>query len=446
MPVGDETLCAILFSKLCRLNYYKQFAKLLVDYHLKDSKFDYSNIVILIGLSHAKKLEADQKLESAFMKGVQGYLSSTSVIKRTRGMVVGELLMSKLRPEMPLNFDVDETDEVRMLRKLAKGESAGEPSSKSNTNSSVSVPQTKTEVVDESEDEEELAPLPNPDSRINSKKPIYLRDCMANLRIEDPDVQDLALKTLPNLITMADTSDLADVFDTLCQQLLLLQNPYDMADFDLFVQESMVCLGVRLPKLTAKALNEALVSDEKSLMSRLAILRWMTFIVAVGTKRGSLAQENTSALVKKSTEKVAFANSFPDFFFPLIDNFPYINSLHSSTGLSHNALLDSYLKTTALILKCAENSIHSLRMAHDLFEILPTIEYLQQDGNARNSILLAFNIILSVVPPALFADEMGGREAINRAVWFLQGAIKGENDEERVERAESLCERLKVMA
>ncbi|KAJ3076753.1 TEL2, telomere maintenance protein 2 [Podochytrium sp. JEL0797] len=509
-----ETSAALLLTKLCRLNHYKQFSSVLVDCYLKNSDARYGNVVLKMDLDQLQKLAVclvqdlaarkcsqpdnynltcailiglsyvdlkpvtttglgslEQKLDLAFTKGMHGYLSTTSALKRSRGMLLGECVMGRLRPGIPLSFELPESDEVAFLRSLMvkpredsfetfrevdvveavrtldiKVSASAKPVSMSALKVKELDPDELTDdmVSEDSEEsdsdsEEDLEPLPQPSTRVNSKKPVYLRDCLANLRIEDPEVQETALQTLPNLITQADATDLIDVFPELCQKLLTIQNSYDWEDFDLFLQESVVCLGVRLPKMTAKVLNESLVGDERALMGRMAVLRYICFIVTVGTKRGVLIHENTSDLVRKSSESSAFINSLPEFFFPLIDNFRFIYSLYlDSNKMSHNALFDSYLKALSLILKCSENSIHSLRMSRDLFELLPNVDYSRQDSHSRDSVLLAFNIVLNVVPPGLFADEMGGRDVVDRILRFLGRAREVENDPERVMKVDSI--------
>ncbi|KAI9344281.1 hypothetical protein BDR26DRAFT_857532 [Obelidium mucronatum] len=401
----------------------------------------------MIGKSSTTSWE--QKLETLLMKGVQQHLSSTSPVKRTRGMVLGECVMAKLRPDVPLTFDLadsDSTQEITFLKSLTAippNDSIAAPktetgSSHAQNESSASVDQD-LEVSDESsedDDDDDLTPLPQSDSRVNSKIPIYLRDCVTNLRAEDPEIQESTLHALPNIITRADHGDLIDLFPTLGRQLLDLQNPYEVKDFDLFLQESVVCLGVRVPKLMARMLVDTLVADERGLMGRLTVLRYISFIVTVGMKRGGMVPEKANALVKKSSQETSFISCVPDFYFPLVDNFPFLFSLYDTNQLAHNALVESFLKTAALVLKCSENSVHSLRMARELFDILPSIPYASQDSNTRDSILLGFNIILSVVPPVLFLDEMGGPDSVAKVLRYLSGIRGVENDEERVAKTE----------
>ncbi|KAJ3128680.1 TEL2, telomere maintenance protein 2 [Physocladia obscura] len=402
-------------------------------------------------------LEMD-KFETRFMQGMRIYLASTSVQKRTYGMVLGECLMKKLRPASLLNFELNDDDQVIFLRSLVvkpaeenyqllHTKKSAKPSKTSNSVMPEKAKATRepanrkrdshkyeeSDEDDENDGEDDLKPLPQSESRINAKKPLYLRDCMKNLRSEQPDVIESSLQSLPELIAKANISDLTDAFETLIQQLLRLQNTFEWDDFDLFVQESIVTLGLRLPHLTAKSLNTSLVENEQPLMKRLNILRYISFIVTVGTKRGVLIQQGTMDIVKK---KFLEEKEYYFVHFATIRNL-----LHEIEDVSYHAIIDTCLKTLSLILKCSENSVHCIRMAREVLPVILGIKYSIQDANTRDSLLVAINIVFSVVPPVLRHDELGSdsMQLVNR---FLEQVYETENDEERRAKALYLAQKL----
>ncbi|KAI8614315.1 hypothetical protein BC830DRAFT_1128099 [Chytriomyces sp. MP71] len=402
-----------------------------------------------------------QNLEQCFMRGMQLYMSSTVDLKRTRAMVLGEIILAKIRPDIPLSFELcSDNPEIQFLRGLvtplaneyftdttevpigissrrSEQNMMSEIAEEEDPDAPVHVANYASDDVANAEDTDvDLAPLPEADGRINSKKPIYIRDCVRNIRSEDPDVVEATLQVLSSLISSADPGDLSDLFDSLCPTLLNLQNTYELEEFELFIQEAFIAIGLQLPNQIAKFLNDALIEEERGFAGRMLVLRYMAFIVTA-SRNGNYGTRTQTQALKPALKTGIFSSSLPHFYFPLLDSFMYLRSRYLSNELAHNALMDSFLKTATLILKCSENTPQCLRMTRELFDLVLTIEYAQQDSSTRNSILMAFGIMLSVVPKHLFLVEIDGA-SVESGKAYLETLLIVENDEDRVVKARML--------
>ncbi|KAJ3403711.1 hypothetical protein HDU80_003822 [Chytriomyces hyalinus] len=442
---------------------------------------------ILVSFAHnnfsSLEPERSRRLENVLNQGMHIYLSSTVEVKRKSGMVLGECFTKAIRPNTPLSFELDNNDTlVKKLRSLVILSSNDEGSKELTVSATgnglalASLQETSkldrhrekvmeqdpdafvedliagNESDDESErddskkdvnssdesDGDDLVPLATPDDHINSKKPFFLRDCLKNLRSEDPDIIEITLQSLSSLIASANLNDLSNILQDLYPRLLNLQNTYQLDDFELYVQEAIVGMGVRVPKLAARFLNAGLMEDEKMLMGRVAILRYMAFTVTAGRNRGELVSRNSdSAMVKSTASASSFSSSLPDFFYPLVDGFAFLYGLNAVEDLSHNILVESFLKTAALIVKCSENTTHCLKMARELLQLALNINFATHDANTKSTLLLVLGITLSAPPKQLLHIEFDSR-ILNACSEYLDAFIANEADRELVDKAEQL--------
>ncbi|KAI8828865.1 hypothetical protein BJ741DRAFT_401154 [Chytriomyces cf. hyalinus JEL632] len=428
--------------------------------------------------------ERRRRVENVVNQGMHLYLSSTVEVKRKSGMVLGECFTKAIRPNTPLSFELDENDslvkKLRSLVILSSDDEGSEESKVSATGNGLTlaslrdtskVDRRREKVIEqdpdafvedliagnESDDESErddlekedadssnesdgddLVPLATPDDRINSKKPFYLRDCLKNLRSEDPDIIEVTLQSLSSLVASANLTDLSNIMQDLYPRLLNLQNTYQLDDFELFVQEAIVGMGIRVPKLAAKFLNAGLMEDERMLMGRLAILRYMAFTVTAGRNRGDLVSRNPDlAAVKSTASTSSFSSSLPDFFYPLVDGFAFLYGLNAVEDLAHNILVESFLKTAALIVKCSENTTHCLKMARELLQLALNINFATHDANTKSTLLLVFGITVSAPPKQLLHIEFDSR-ILNACSEYLEVFIAEEPDSDLVDKAEQL--------
>ncbi|KAJ3342335.1 TEL2, telomere maintenance protein 2 [Entophlyctis luteolus] len=372
------------------------------------------------------------------------------------GMFLGETIMKVLRPEISLSFDLNKSDkDVLFLNSLADVRDMDMESTKTEI---IKVPAEQVEsskkvirggntsfgVVETVEiSDSDFKPLLTPGSEHmpTQRKTLYLRDCIKNLGSENPDLIEIALHALPSIIAKSDRHDLEDVFETLSQRLLAAQNTFDVDDFELYIQECILAIGIRLPKLIAKKLNEWLTGDDRALMARIAALRYIAIIVSTGMNRTSSSSAVSTAKGKLAEEKTQFINTLPEFFFPLIDSFIFLNSLYESHQTAHHLLIDSFLKTATIILKSSENSIACINMARELLSTVLKITYDDQDTSSRQSLLTSVNIVFAIVPTVLVEDEFGV-DALTASVLYLENAACVENDEATRVRVMELANRL----
>ena len=229
-------------------------------------------VVIFTSLCPDNKQQKHTKEVQAFMKGVSNYLELENGPLRNMGLAVGEILAATLFPSLSddkvLKFELNGRDsDVVLLRKLSTVRDAFD-----NSGSCILYAEPEPEVIeaedprpttqptrgefeayafDDSDDELDMNDLPE---KPPLKAPRNLHQALDYLKKakkdEDPERLEVALKSLPSLLSEPRATDrlFQDVGSDLCHRLLYLMDDYNLDKFDERRDTSLHVLLSRAPK------------------------------------------------------------------------------------------------------------------------------------------------------------------------------------------------------
>lgn len=256
----------------------------------------YISKAILVCLAHLGEPELQDirdELLASMMAGVKCRLDSSLPPVRRLGMIVAEVISSRIHPEGPLlKFQYEDDEMSRELLALATPEPAGDCSSVSRGPSPApadteppvempekavesDVPPTQPQGSDsELDSDDEFIPYDMSGDRElkNSKEPLYIRDCVEALTTsEDMERWEASLKGLEGLVYRSPAAT-REVSVELAKVLLHLEEKTCVAEFEQLRQSALVAVTVTDPEQVAKYLTSQFYGLNYSLRQRMDIL------------------------------------------------------------------------------------------------------------------------------------------------------------------------------
>ncbi|CAH6786629.1 telomere length regulation protein TEL2 homolog isoform X1 [Phodopus roborovskii] len=256
----------------------------------------YVSKAILVCLAHLGELELQDiqdELLASMMAGVKCRLDSSLPPVRRLGMIVAEVISSRIHPEgPPLKFQYEEDEMSREMLALATPGPAGACSSETGVPSLASVATEAPVETPEKTVDSDVPPVQQqgPDSELDSddefipydmsgdkelkssKEPLYIRDCVEALATsEDMERWEAALKVLEGLVYRSPEAT-REVSVELAKVLLHLEEKTCMAEFEQLRQRALVAVTVTDPEQVAKYLTTQFYGLNYSLRQRMDIL------------------------------------------------------------------------------------------------------------------------------------------------------------------------------
>ncbi|XP_006146437.1 telomere length regulation protein TEL2 homolog [Tupaia chinensis] len=250
---------------------------------------------VLICLAHLEEAELQdsrEELLASMMAGVKCRLDSSLPPVRRLGMVVAEVLSSRLHPEgPPLRFQYEEDGLSRELLALAAPRSVGHGSPEASPSLAPGAAETLTEASERGapqaglegsgsdlDSDDELVPYDmSGDRELKSgKAPVYIRDCVEALSSsEDGECWEAALRALEGLVCRSPVAA-QEVSVELAKVLLHLEERVCVAGFEELRQRALVAVTVVDPARVAAYLTSQFYALNYSLRQRMDILDVLT--------------------------------------------------------------------------------------------------------------------------------------------------------------------------
>ncbi|CAO2642250.1 Telomere length regulation protein TEL2 homolog [Lemmus lemmus] len=255
----------------------------------------YISKAILVCLAHLGASELQDirdELLASMMAGVKCRLDSSLPPVRRLGMIVAEVISSRIHPEGPqLKFQYEDDEMSREMLALATPWPAGACSTETGpslapvaTETPVETPE-KTVASDvppaqpqgsdsELDSDDEFIPYDmSGDKELkSSKEPLYIRDCVEALTTsEDVERWEAALTVLEGLVYRSPEAT-REVSVELAKVLLHLEEKTCVADFEQLRQRALVAVTVTDPEQVAKYLTSQFYGLNYSLRQRMDIL------------------------------------------------------------------------------------------------------------------------------------------------------------------------------
>lgn len=256
----------------------------------------YISKAILVCLAHLREPELQDirdELLASMMAGVKCRLDSSLPAVRRLGMIVAEVISSRIHPEgPPLKFQYEDDEMSRELLALANPWPVGDCSSEAGGPSLAPVAaeppvETREKTVDsdappaqpqgsdsELDSDDEFIPYDmSGDKELKSRKePLYIRDCVEALTTsEDMECWEASLKVLEGLVYRSPEAT-QEVSVELAKVLLHLEEKTCVAEFEQLRQRALVAVTVTDPEQVAKYLTSQFYGLNYSLRQRVDIL------------------------------------------------------------------------------------------------------------------------------------------------------------------------------
>ncbi|XP_029413626.1 telomere length regulation protein TEL2 homolog isoform X2 [Nannospalax galili] len=255
----------------------------------------YISTAILICLAYLKESELQDirdELLASMMAGVKCRLDSSLPPVRRLGMIVAEVISSKIHPEGPLKFQYEDDELSCEMLTLATPRLAGDCSSEAGGPSLAPVATERSEQTMDSsappaqpqgsdselDSDDEFTPYDmSGDKELKSSKaPLYIRDCIEALTTSvDVEHWEAALQVLEGLIYRSPEAT-REVSVELAKVLLHLEEKTCVAGFQQLRQRALVAVTVKDPAQVAKYLTSQFYSLNYSLRQRMDILDVLT--------------------------------------------------------------------------------------------------------------------------------------------------------------------------
>ncbi|GAB1300701.1 Telomere length regulation protein TEL2 homolog [Apodemus speciosus] len=256
----------------------------------------YISKAILVCLAHLGEPELQDirdELLASMMAGVKCRLDSSLPPVRRLGMIVAEVISSRIHPEgPPLKFQYEDDEMSRELLALAAPGPVGDCSSEARgpspapvaTEPPVETPEKTMESAvppaqpqgsdSELDSDDEFIPYDmSGDKELKStKEPLYIRDCVEALTTsEDMERWEASLKALEGLVYRSPMAT-REVSVELAKVLLHLEEKTCVAEFEQLRQNALVAVTVTDPEQVAKYLTSQFYGLNYSLRQRMDIL------------------------------------------------------------------------------------------------------------------------------------------------------------------------------
>ncbi|XP_008068497.1 telomere length regulation protein TEL2 homolog [Carlito syrichta] len=255
----------------------------------------YVSKAILICLAHLGQRELEDsrdELLASMMAGVKCRLDSSLPPVRRLGMIVAEVISSRIHHEGPaLKFQYEEDELSLELLALATPRPAGDGATEAGTSLMPAAGETPAETVASavppSGPEDSVSELDSDDEFVphdmsgdrelkSNKAPMYLRDCMEALTTsEDAERWEAALGALEGLVYRSPAAT-QEVSVELAKVLLHLEERTCVAGFEGLRQRTLVAVTITDPARVTEYLTSQFYALNYSLRQRMDILDVLT--------------------------------------------------------------------------------------------------------------------------------------------------------------------------
>lgn len=465
----------------------------------------YISKAILVCMAHVGESELQDirdELLASMMAGVKCRLDSSLPPVRRMGMVVAEVISSRIHPEgPPLKFQYEDDEMSRELLALAAPGPVGDCSSEARgpspapvaTEPPVETPEKTMESVvrpaqpqgsdSELDSDDEFIPYDmSGDKELkSSKEPLYIRDCVEALTTsEDMERWEASLKVLEGLV-YRNPQATREVSVELAKVLLHLEEKTCVAEFEQLRQRALVAVTVTDPEQVAKYLTSQFYGLNYSLRQRMDILDVLVLAAQALSRPRSLQRlPQHSSPASGTSCSPALAMSQPDwqvvveerirsktrrfskgcprrelsgvpnefnsvagyFFFPLLQHFDRPLVTFDLLG-DDQLVLGRLTHTLASLMYLAVNTTVAVPMGKALLEFVWALRF-HVDIYVRRGLLSAVSSVLLSVPTERLLGDLPD-ELLEARSWLADVAEKDVDEDcrELAVRALLLLERLK---
>jgi hypothetical protein len=276
------------------------------------------------------------------------------------------------------------------------------------------------------DDEADLAP---------AKAPVYARVVLEGLHErEKVEVFEAALRACPGVASRGG-ADFDSVARDLAAALLHAEDNFSTPSFSSLKDEALVSVIVASPSVAGGYVADQIYLTNYSTGHRLDALR------ALGQAATRLAK------VGKTAKANAFAPHAPLLFFKVLKKvdraesiglmmLPPRSSLDQAAGdedqgldpATSSYLLAAVVETAAVIVECTGNHPSLLSMVRPLEEVA-LVTRLHNHAHVRRAALFAYSRLCMALPPAVFADALGGQAVVDDITDWLKTARESDPDE-----------------
>ncbi|XP_027796305.2 telomere length regulation protein TEL2 homolog isoform X2 [Marmota flaviventris] len=464
----------------------------------------YVSMAVLICLAHLGEPElrdSREELLASMMAGVKCRLDSSLPAVRRLGMIVAEVISTRIHPEgPPLRFQYEDDELSREMLALATPRPAGDSPLEARGSSldpvvaetpaetmKGSVPPAQLQGSDsELDSDDDFIPYDmSGDKELKSSKaPQYVRDCMEALTtFEDKDTErwEAALKALEGLVRRNPEAT-REVSVELARVLLHLEERTCVAGFEELRQRALVAVTVTDPAQVAEHLTSQFYALNYSLRQRMDILDVLTLAAQELSRPGRLGQSPQHSSLGPGTqcspaltasqfgsvmvpdwrvvvenrirsktrhfskEPAGGPNEFASvagcFFFPLLHHFDRPLVTFDLLG-DDQLVLGRLTHTLGALMYLAVNTTVAVRMGKALLEFVWALRF-HVDTYVRRGLLSAVSSVFLSVPAERLLEDLPD-ELLETRSWLADVAEKDvdENCRELAVRALLLLERLR---
>ncbi|KAJ3213156.1 TEL2, telomere maintenance protein 2 [Clydaea vesicula] len=413
---------------------------------------------ILLFISNLRKEDFVQWIGSSYVSGVQHYLECGADRIRIRGMVLTEQFAKFNPTDEKLDFELKVTAEVEELRKLliplnevVNGKVVDDAfEEKSQTENflsedlfeySTKVPLSeKINPLGDSDDEDEFIPYEiNVKNELEITPPKHLLECLSYIKSsENPEKIEAGLVNMSGLLRKAKKLDLDSYCGEICLTLHLLQDNFELKDFNRLKVENLVSCLVMNPLVSSRYLIEQFYHRNQSIIQRVEILKAISL---AAWEMGSLEFQNSStqnfvdSIVKKeishigktirkssniNKKKKTYKNEFGPiasnyFFFPLVASFDSQNvGFNIFTDDDTLMVFENFIKTLSVILGASKNTIQCRQICREFFKLLKSLKFSNLlntsskiPKNVQIAILNGFLVCLDILDKSIVEKVLG---------------------------------------
>ncbi|KAK7801904.1 hypothetical protein U0070_005891 [Myodes glareolus] len=447
----------------------------------------YISKAILVCLAHLGASELQDirdELLASMMAGVKCRLDSSLPPVRRLGMIVAEVISSRIHPEGPqLKFQYEDDEMSREMLALATPQPAGACSLETGGPSlapvametpektvASDVPPAQPQGSDsELDSDDEFIPYDmSGDKELkSSKEPLYIRDCVEALTTsEDVERWEGALTVLEGLVYRSPEAT-REVSVELAKVLLHLEEKTCVADFEQLRQRALVAVTVTDPEQVAKYLTSQFYGLNYSLRQRMDILdhgppgsgTLCSPALAISQPGNAVApnwQVIVEERIKSKTRRFSKGcprrelsggpNEFNSvagyFFFPLLQHFDRPLVTFDLLG-DDQLVLGRLAHTLASLMYLAVNTTVAVPMGKALLEFVWALRF-HVDTYVRRGLLSAVSSVLLSVPTERLLGDLPD-ELLEARSWLADVAEKDVDEDcrELAVRALLLLERLR---
>ena len=406
------------------------------------------------------------EMMKVLMKGIEAHLDSSEIDIRNIGMIIGQNLLPLFAPEKEkLNFEVDLTEDIKHLVSLFNDEreemkdsaDSYEENPKEENENDKQAKNDMQKVNDlDSDDDDDLVPfdMSNDVPLAQTKKPIYLRDCMDGLIENDkPEWKQACLRAAESLI-LQHSVNIEEIAVEFTRIVFFLEHNDDL-DLIGLRQRTMIALCVSSPKLVSEYLTKQFYSPNINVRLRLDVLEVLACaseklsdieVLCIDELGSDIADNNLIStnltnekwkdeISRKINPKSRIISLGPQkqlketmnkfgpfagfFFYPLMNNYDRHDIAYDLLQ-EDNYVLGRLLYTLGIMMKCVSFLPVSKQMGKSLIDFIWLFRY-HCESFVRQAVLFCICMILSNVPPIYLLNQMQS-QLIELQQW-LKGKI-----------------------